>query len=79
MAAVDINAKYAALAGEVNDSKKDMIYATDDGTEYIVNISENIGEVMGFDDVVSQSSLVVGKCVIFALLMRLAMSRVPIP
>lgn len=53
MAAVDINAKYAALAGEVNDSKKDMIYATDDGTEYIVNISENIGEVMGFDDVVT--------------------------
>jgi hypothetical protein len=53
MASIDLNALFAAQAAENNNSKKDMIYTTDDGTEYIVNITENIGEAFGFDDVVS--------------------------
>lgn len=52
MAAVDINAKYAAQDAEDNDSKKAMLYTADDGTtKYKVLISENIGESMGFEDV----------------------------
>jgi hypothetical protein len=51
MANVDANAAFAAQAAERNNSKKDMIYTTDDGTEYIVEITENFGEVFGFDDV----------------------------
>lgn len=51
MANVDLNALFAAQAAENNNSKKDMIYTTDDGTEYIVQITENIGEAFGFDDV----------------------------
>lgn len=51
MANLDLNAPFAAQDAENNNSKKDMIYTSDDGTEYIVNITENIGEVFGFDDV----------------------------
>lgn len=51
MANIDLNALFAAQAAENNNSKKDMIYATDDGTEYIVTVTENIGEAFGFDDV----------------------------
>lgn len=51
MASVNLNALFAAAAAENNNSKKDMIYTTDDGTEYIVNITEAIGEAFGFDDV----------------------------
>jgi hypothetical protein len=51
MANVDLNALFAAQAAENNNSKKDMIYTSDDGTEYIVAITENIGKVFGFDDV----------------------------
>lgn len=51
MATVDLNALFAAQAAENNNSKKDMVYTTDDGTEYIVNVTENIGEAFGFDDV----------------------------
>lgn len=52
MAAIDINALYVAQDGDDNDSKKDMVYTADDGTtQYIVTITENIGEAMGFADV----------------------------
>lgn len=51
MAAIDINALFAAQPAENNNSKKDMKYTTDDGTKYIVSITENIGEALGFDDV----------------------------
>lgn len=50
MAAVDINAKFSA-ADDDNDSRKWMIYTSDAGTKYSVFISENAGEVLGFDDV----------------------------
>lgn len=51
MAIVDINASYVAAAGENNDSRKTMVYTADDGTTvYTVDISENIGEAMGFAD-----------------------------
>lgn len=53
MANVDLNALFAAQAAENNNSRKDMVYATDDGTKYIVQITENIGEAFGFDDVVA--------------------------
>lgn len=53
MANLDLNALYAAQLEERNNSKKDMKYTTDDGTQYIVEITENIGEVFGFDDVVT--------------------------
>lgn len=52
MASVDLNALFAAQAAENNNSKKDMVYETDDGTEYIVNITENIGKAFSFRDVV---------------------------
>lgn len=51
MANVDLNALFAAQAAENNNSKKEMIYTTDDGAEYQVVITENIGEAFGFDDV----------------------------
>jgi hypothetical protein len=53
MATIDINALFVAQAAEDNNSKKDMIYTSDEGTEYIVSITENIGEALGFDDVES--------------------------
>lgn len=53
MANIDLNALFAAQAAENNNSKKDMVYKTDDGTEYIVNITENIGEAFSFRDVVT--------------------------
>lgn len=53
MATVDLNALFAAQLEETNNSKKDMVYTTDDGTEYIVEITENIGEAFGFRDVVT--------------------------
>jgi hypothetical protein len=53
MATVDLNALFVAQSEEVNNSKKDMVYETDDGTEYIVEITENIGEAFGFRDVVT--------------------------
>ena len=50
MAAIDINAKYAAAAANENASKKNMIYKSDGGTDYVVLMDENIGESMGFVD-----------------------------
>ena len=51
MAIVDMNALFAAQNSEDNNSKKGMLYTGDDGTTYIVSITENIGEALGFDDV----------------------------
>lgn len=51
MANVNLNALFAAQPAENNNSKKDMIYKTDDGTKYVVQITENIGEAFDFDDV----------------------------
>ena len=53
MANIGLNALFALQAAENNNSKKDMVYETDDGTEYIVNITENIGEAFDFRDVVT--------------------------
>lgn len=50
MANVDINAAFAAQAAENNASKKDMIYFDDQDTPYVVQITENIGEALGFAD-----------------------------
>lgn len=51
MANVDLNALFAAQPAENNNSKKDMKYTSDDGTAYVVSVTENIGEAFGFDDV----------------------------
>ena len=56
MATVDINAKFTASDKADNDSKKDMIYTSDDGNQYVVKISEAIGESMGFADYESTST-----------------------
>ena len=50
MAFVDLNAQYSLPASDDNDSKKSMVYTSDAGQLYIVNLSENIGEAFGFDD-----------------------------
>jgi hypothetical protein len=55
-AELDINAKYVAAATDNNDSKKLMIYTSDNGNEYTTLISENIGEIMGFDDFTTSST-----------------------
>jgi len=55
MANLDLNAKYTAPANADNDSRKYMIYTSDDGSEYSVLISENIGEVFGFGDISNSS------------------------
>jgi len=56
MAVIDINAKYVAAATDNNDSKKLMVYRSDDGNDYTTLISENIGESLGFDDFTSSST-----------------------
>lgn len=53
MANVDLNAPFVAQAAEDNNSKKPMKYQSDTGAEYLVNITENIGEAFGFDDYVT--------------------------
>lgn len=50
MAVVDINARFVSPANDDNDSKKWMVYLSDSGAFYNVQISENIGESMGFAD-----------------------------
>lgn len=58
MSFVDLNAQYSLPAADDNDSKKAMIYTSDSGQTYIVNISENIGEAFGFDDQTDVSTAV---------------------
>lgn len=50
MAIIDINALTIAQSVEENSSKKNMIYRSDTGTDYVVVVDENIGEAMGFVD-----------------------------
>lgn len=50
MATLDINALVVTQSVTENASKKKMVYTSDTGDKYWVNIDENIGEVMGFDD-----------------------------
>lgn len=50
MANLDINALAVAQPVTENASKKKMVYSSDTGDRYWVNIDENIGEVLGFDD-----------------------------
>jgi len=57
MAVLDINAKFVAVANpEDNDSKKTMLYTADSGEKFAVKISENIGELLGFDDYTTSST-----------------------
>ena len=58
MAFVDLNAQYSLPAADDNDSKKSMVYTSDSGQLYIVNLSENIGEAFGFDDQTDVSTAV---------------------
>lgn len=48
MAVLDLNAKFSGATEDDNDSRKYMIYESDNGTLYSVFISENIGETFGF-------------------------------
>lgn len=50
MAAIDINALVVAQGVTDNASKKKMIYTSDTTTKYYVDIDENIGESLGFED-----------------------------
>lgn len=50
MAIVDVNALVVAQAVTENASKKAMVYSSDDGSQYVVTIDENIGEAMSFGD-----------------------------
>jgi len=56
MAVVDINALTIAQSPEDNAGKKKMIYKSDSTVGYVVNIDENIGNSMGFDDYTDTSS-----------------------
>ena len=56
MATIDINAKYAAAAANENASKKNMVYKSDAGVDYVVFMDENIGESMGFTDFADTSA-----------------------
>jgi len=51
MANIDLNAKYTAQDVDDNNSKKNMIYTSDNGAQYVVTVTENLGESFGFDDV----------------------------
>lgn len=55
MATIDVNALVTAQSVTENASKKKMIYESDDGNSYWVNIDENIGEAMGFTDFTDSS------------------------
>lgn len=54
---IDINASYLTLAAGDNDSKKDMVYTTDSGKKKVVKISENMGELLGFEDYTTSTVL----------------------
>jgi len=50
MASVNLNAAFAAQDPEDNNSRKSMVYLTDDGKAKLVQINENVGEALGFAD-----------------------------
>jgi len=50
MANIDLNAPFAQQPANDNNSKKTMIYLTDDGKAIPVQINENYGEALGFAD-----------------------------
>lgn len=50
MASVDLNAPFAAQDASDNNSKKSMIYTTDDNKKLVVTVNENYGELLGFLD-----------------------------
>lgn len=56
MATIDINAAVAAADITDNNSKKAMVYKSDTGIDYLVDITESIGEAMGFDDVTTSTT-----------------------
>jgi len=56
MSVVDINSLTILQSPEDNASKKKMIYLSDSTVGYVVNIDENIGDSMGFDDYTDTSS-----------------------
>lgn len=57
MAAIDINALYAAQDSDNNDSKKTVVYTADDGTtQYSTSLTENIAEALGFSDFTNAST-----------------------
>jgi len=50
MASVDLNASFTTQPANDNNSRKTMIYLTDDGKALPVQIIENYGEKLGFAD-----------------------------
>jgi len=50
MATVDLNAPFASQPANDNNSRKTMVYLTDDGKALPVQINENYGEKLGFAD-----------------------------
>jgi hypothetical protein len=50
MATINLNAPFASQPANDNNSKKTMLYTTDDGKKIPVQINENYGELLGFDD-----------------------------
>lgn len=50
MATINLNAPFASQPANDNNSRKTMLYTTDDGKKIPVQICENYGELLGFDD-----------------------------
>jgi len=50
MAHVDLNAPFVSQPANDNNSRKTMVYLTDDGKAIPVQINENTGEKLGFAD-----------------------------
>jgi hypothetical protein len=48
--AIDLNASFASQNAEDNNSKKAMVYTSDTGALYVTQVTENYGELLGFDD-----------------------------
>jgi hypothetical protein len=50
MAVVNLNAPFVSQPANDNNSKKTMLYTTDAGKKIPVQINENYGEALGFED-----------------------------
>ena len=50
MAIINLNAPFVNQPANDNNSRKTMLYTTDDGKKIPVQICENYGELLGFDD-----------------------------
>jgi hypothetical protein len=50
MATINLNTPFVNQPANDNNSRKTMLYTTDDGKKIPVQINENYGELLGFED-----------------------------